>query len=300
MNEQVTAWIAAAVGGAAWIGTATGGGPYATAVGATLGALAAATIALRRHRAHARALQRSLQRRDEQLAHTAHELRTPLTSVLTALEMLRLGYATTDAERTEFLDEADLAARHLAYLVNDVLDGASMAAGRLRLDVGEHRVAELVTDGLRVLGLQAERRGVPVTSTSDDPGLAVRADPRRFLQVLFNLVGNAIKFSAPGEPVRIDARPAGDAVRIEIVDRGPGVPRELLPHLFEPFERGHASSQPSTGLGLHITKRLVEQMQGRIGHAEPPAGQRGAMFWFELPRVTARERTIAPDTLAAR
>lgn len=300
MNEKVTAWIAATSGGAAWLGTAVGAGAFATAVCATLGALTAATIALRRHRAHAKALQRSLQRRDEQLAHTAHELRTPLTSVLTALEMLRLGYATTEAERSEFLDEADLAARHLAYLVNDVLDGASMAAGRLRLDVGEHRVAELVTDGLRVLGLQAERRGVPVTTATSDPELAVRADPRRFLQVLFNLVGNAVKFSAPGEPVHIDVQAAGDAVRIEIVDRGPGVPRELLPHLFEPFERGQAGGQPSTGLGLHITKRLVEQMQGRIGHSEPPAGRRGATFWFELPRVTARERTIAPDTLAAR
>jgi signal transduction histidine kinase len=251
-----------------------------------------------RHRAHAAALQQALRRRDEQLAHTAHELRTPLTSVLTALELLREGYATTRAETEEFLDEADLAARHLAFLVNDVLDGASMAAGRLRLDLGDHRVGVLVADGLRVLGLQAERRGIAVATSPIPADLAVHTDPRRFLQVLFNLVGNAVKFSAPGQPVRIDVAADAANVRITVVDHGPGVPRELVPRLFEPFERGSSHGQASTGLGLHITRLLVEQMHGRIGYR--PGRERGSEFWFELPRAVVLDATIAPKAAAAR
>lgn len=298
MNWHFEAWIAGAAGGAAVIGATVGAGAWLAGLTAAGIAFVAAGSSLRRHRAHAAALQAALRRRDEQLAHTAHELRTPLTSVLTALELLREGYATTQAETEEFLDEADLAARHLAYLVNDVLDGASMAAGRLRLDLGDHRVGTLIGDGLRVLGLQAQRRGIGVTASAIPADLAVHTDPRRFLQVLFNLVGNAVKFSAPGQPVRIDVGADATHVRIAVVDHGPGVPRELVPRLFEPFERGSSHGQASTGLGLHITRLLVEQMHGHIGYR--PGRERGSEFWFELPRAVVLEPTIAPDTAAAR
>lgn len=298
MNWHFEAWIAGAAGGAALIGATTGGGPWAAGALAAGLAFAAARSSVHRHRAHAAALQQALRRRDEQLAHTAHELRTPLTSVLTALELLREGYATTRAETEEFLDEADLAARHLAFLVNDVLDGASMAAGRLRLDLGDHRVGTLVADGLRVLGLQAERRGIAVAAAPIPADLAVHTDPRRFLQVLFNLVGNAVKFSAPGQPVRIDVAAEAATVRVTVVDHGPGVPRELMPRLFEPFERGSSHGQASTGLGLHITRLLVEQMHGRIGYR--PGRERGSEFWFELPRAVVLDATIAPKAAAAR
>lgn len=298
MNWHFEAWIAGAAGGAAVIGATVGAGAWLAGLTAAGIAFVAAGSSLRRHRAHAAALQAALRRRDEQLAHTAHELRTPLTSVLTALELLREGYATTQAETEEFLDEADLAARHLAYLVNDVLDGASMAAGRLRLDLGDHRVGTLIADGLRVLGLQAQRRGIVVTASAAPAEIAVHTDPRRFLQVLFNLVGNAVKFSAPGQPVHIDVGADATLVRIAVVDHGPGVPRELVPRLFEPFERGSSHGQASTGLGLHITRLLVEQMHGRIGYR--PGRERGSEFWFELPRAVVLEPTIAPDTAAAR
>lgn len=298
MNTRVSGLVAAAAGGAALASAWAGGGSIVTAVIAAGGAFAAASLALRRHRAHAMAMQRALVRRDEQLAHTAHELRTPLTSVLTALEMLRLGYATTADETAEFLDEADLAARHLAYLVNDVLDGASMAAGRLRLDLADHHVAGLVADALKVLGLQAERRGIAVHAGPIPAELLVHADPRRFLQVVFNLLGNAIKFSSPGQPVHIEVAALPLHVRIVVRDSGPGVPGELRDRLFEPFARGDGERVAGTGLGLHITRKLVEQMNGRIGYA--PAPERGSTFWFELPRAHALHATIAPAPALAR
>lgn len=229
----------------------------------------------------------ALARRDQHLAHTAHELRTPLTSVLTALEMVRDGYATTPAEQAEFLAEADLAARHLTYLVNDVLDSAALTAGALHLDCGSHRVGSLLRDGLRILGLQAQRRGIAVYCDAVADDVVVHTDARRFLQVLFNLLGNALKFSTAGQPIRIAIEPHADRVKVRIIDQGPGVPPELSERLFTPFGRGgDASGQPSTGLGLHITRQLVHQMGGSIGHV--PGHPRGSEFWFELPTAAIR------------
>jgi signal transduction histidine kinase len=243
-----------------------------------------------------RDLMAALARRDQHLAHTAHELRTPLTSVLTALEMVRDGYATTPAEQAEFLDEADLAARHLTYLVNDVLDSAALAAGALQLDCGRHRVSSLLRDGLRILGLQAQRRGIAVDCEPVPDDIGVHTDGRRFLQVLFNLLGNALKFSTAGQPIRIAVEPRPERVRVRIIDQGPGVPPELRDRLFTPFGRGgDASGQPSTGLGLHITRQLVHQMGGTIGYL--PGHPRGSEFWFEMPAV-AFPSEAEPPTLS--
>jgi signal transduction histidine kinase len=264
----------------------------AVASGLCAGAAAIGMYVVRHRRSVA-----ALATRREQLAHTAHELRTPLTSVLTALEMVRGGYATTPAETEEFLAEADLAARHLSFLVNDVLDEAALSAGQLRIDSGEHGVRRLLLDALALLGLQAERRGLSITAPDVADDLRVVADARRVLQVLFNLVGNAVKFSAQGEPIRIDVTATPDRVRIAVVDSGPGVPRDVRPRLFQPFGRGDATGVASTGLGLHITKRLVERMGGAIGYLPRPL--RGSEFWFELPRATPQQ-TIAPAPAAAR
>ena len=254
--------------------------------------LGAAGWAVQRARRDAKNLRQALLRRDEQLAHTAHELRTPLASILTALELVREGYARTAAETEEFLGEADLAARHLAFLVNDVLDEAALGAGRLRLSIGVHRVRDLVSQAIAVLGLQARKRDVLLRTGDDFGELAVAADQRRLLQVLFNLVGNAVKFSAPQQPVQLEVEARGDRVRFRVLDDGPGVPQELRPHLFTPFAAGAADRRTEgTGLGLHVTKRIVEQMHGTIGYE--PRQPRGSEFWVDLPRADAASATPA-------
>lgn len=291
MQTNANVMKAAGIGTAAALAAAAGLGAIGTTVAATAAAFALFELERRRTAA-------ALQSRREQLAHTAHELRTPLTSVLTALEMVRGGYATTAAETEEFLAEADLAARHLGFLVNDVLDEAALTAGQLRMEIADHDVRNLVTEALTLLGMQAERRGLAISAAPIDAGLRIRADGQRVLQVLFNLLGNAVKFSAPGEPIRLDVTATDARVRIAVVDSGPGVPRDLRPRLFQPFSRGDAHGVPSTGLGLHITKRLVECMGGAIGYLPRPL--RGSEFWFELPRVPAANAAIARDPVAAR
>ena len=253
-------------------------------------------------------LQQALQRRDQQLAYTAHELRTPLSCVVTALELLREGHASTPAETAEFLDQATLAAHHLGFLVNDVLDDAALVAGQLRLHRRDHRLVDLLATAREVIGLQARSRGIALQFASVPPDLAVHTDARRFLQILFNLLGNALKFTAPGELVQVAVEPRGPSVRCLVVDRGAGVPQAARERLFAafgcaPVDPGQAV--PGTGLGLHFCRRLVEQLGGRIGYH--PGSDCGSVFWFELPAAVGTataargaDSTIAPDTVPAR
>jgi len=247
-------------------------------------------------RAQLAAAQRALARRGEHMAQTVHELRTPLCTVVAALDLLRDG--VRDRCDDDTLADATVAAGHLTHLVDDVLDDAAITAGRLRLSLGSHRVHELLTEGSRLLRLQAERRSVRLDLGEVDPRLAVRTDPRRFQQVVCNLVGNALKASPAGGTVQLRVETDRQRVRFVVVDRGPGVGRELRGRLFLPFQTG--ADAAGTGLGLHVSMQLVHQMGGRIGHAEPA---HGAVFWFELPRAEPRpgpHRKVAAVAGAAR
>jgi signal transduction histidine kinase len=238
--------------------------------------------------------QRTLRNREEQLAHTAHELRTPLAAVSTALELLRDGYASDAEDWYSYVDQATVATRHMAFLINDVVDLAAIESGRLSLHVRPHRVEELLFDVVQVMQLPAHARSVELRV--DEPGddVQVHVDRGRYLQIAFNLVGNAVKFSNPGMDVAIVVQPLDELVRFEVHDRGPGVPPDQRDLLFTRFGRAHAGSQPTiagSGLGLHVCKLLVEHMGGRIGYR--PGQECGSVFWFTLPRPAAGTRTAA-------
>lgn len=240
------------------------------------------------------ALQRALARRNEHLARTVHELRTPLCSVAAALDLLRGEDRATRTDADEVLACAALATEQLTHLVDDVLDNAALTAGRLRLSLGSHRVSSLLRDCDQLLRLHAERGGRRIVLGEVDTDLAVRTDPRRFQQIVGNLAGNALKVAPVGTPVRIEVHPGAHRVRFVVVDRGPGVHRDLQGRLFAPFATG--SHGAGTGLGLHVSMRLVQQMGGRIGHA---ATAQGTTFWFELPRAIARRGSLVDQTAPA-
>jgi len=260
------------------------------------GVLAANRLADRRLAAREAAHRRALQRRDDRLAQTAHELRTPLTAILNSLEIVRLGFATTTEEIDGFLGEADLAAQHLSFLINDVLDEAAIKAGKLRLENGNHNVPKLVCHGLRILGMHAARNAITTRMDEDGESLFVRADSRRVLQILFNLIGNSIKFSEPGTPIDLVVKGLADHVLFRVLDEGEGVADHVRPHLFTAFAGDdHKRRADSTGLGLQICKNLVEQMGGTIGYTPRATGSE---FWFTLP--IADERVRAPVMTVAR
>ncbi|WP_161493287.1 PAS domain S-box protein [Zoogloea sp. LCSB751] len=217
------------------------------------------------------------------LANMSHEIRTPLNAVLgMARIMQRDGVSPTQAEQ---LGKIDGAAQHLLGVINDILDLSKIEAEKFILEEGEFaldgvvdNVAAMIHDRLTAKGLHLQ---VQVESL---PHL-LRGDGTRFTQALLNLASNAVKFTEAGTillGLRVEQR-QGDAlqVRAEVCDHGIGIPAEVLPKLFRPFEQGDASTTRrfgGTGLGLAITRRLAELMGGDAG-VSSAVGQ-GSTFWF--------------------
>lgn len=212
------------------------------------------------------------------LANVSHELRTPLNGILGILEVI------DDREHQELLRCARSSGIELLRIVNDVLDLSKLEAGKLRLDPHPFTLAHLVQDTCHLLAGDADAKGLPLR-VAIDPALpeAVRGDSGRLRQVLTNLVGNAVKFTETGE-VAIRAQAVDGGVRFSVSDSGIGIPPERLPELFEPFEQADVSTTRhygGTGLGLTITRELVELLGGRL-HAESAPG-RGSTFSFTIP-----------------
>ncbi len=247
-----------------------------------------------------RELERELAQRDRLVENTVHELRTPLTTVVASIEMLRDGYANTEEERGTLYDQAAASCNHLMFLINDLLDAAALRAGQLRIDSAPCYLADAIDDTLRALGPVAAARNSTLDSLCCDRDLLVLADPHRLLQVLFNLTGNALKYSPDGSSVTIQADRSAEGVTIEVMDRGIGVAAAAAPALFARFSRVHsaqASSAPGTGLGLQLCRELVEQMGGRIGYRPREDGP-GSVFWFSLPAAAPRQRGAEAEQAA--
>lgn len=216
----------------------------------------------------------------------AHELRTPLTSILGMLKLLAVRPGIVSAEdRDRLLDVALRSSERMAQLIDDLLDLERIESGQAAFELEMVDVERLVQQARELNEGQARRLGVTV-ELALLPQARVRADPQRLLRVLVNLLSNAVKFSPPGESVRLSVARLGGAVRVEVQDRGPGIPKEFRTRIFQRFAQGTAAGVPQgegrgSGLGLAISKALVEGMGGRIGF--DTQDQAGTTFYFELP-----------------
>ena len=237
------------------------------------------------------AAQQASRAKTEFLSSMSHELRTPLNAILGFAQLLELDRALTLRSRG-YVTEVLRAGRHLLRLINEVLDLAHVESGRLALSPEPLVLADLVREALTLTEPLARQREVALRA--DVPGdLVVRADRLRLKQVLLNLVSNAVKYNRQRGTATIAARPLDEfRLRIEVHDTGAGIAPERLPQLFQPFSRLGAEFGPieGTGIGLSLSKRLVELMAGRIG-VDSEAG-RGSTFWVELPR----DRLAEPPT----
>ena len=215
----------------------------------------------------------------------SHELRTPLTSIRGALGLMAGPMAKDLPEKAgRLIDIAHKNSERLTLLINDILDIDKIESGQMRFDIEEDDVGLLVTQAVDVNQPYAEKLGVVFKATEISPDLKANVDAARLAQVLSNLLSNAAKFSHRGDEVEISALKAGEQVRISVKDNGAGIAEEFRSKIFGKFSQGDSSStrvKGGSGLGLHISKQIVERMGGKIGF-ETETGQ-GTTFWLELP-----------------
>ena len=227
-------------------------------------------------------LQRSEERRVELLADVAHEFRTPLSNLRGYVEGLQDGVFEDPAP---VLDASWRQLDRLGHLVDDLSLLSRVETGQLELHVGPVEARALAQATAAAFAPDADRAGVRLQVDVRAPGAVVRADRERSLQVLANLVGNALRYTPGGGRVTIEVEaPAHGSVRFAVRDTGPGVPPADLPNVFKRFYRGDKARSPhagGSGIGLTIARQLVERQGGEIGVTSPPG--EGATFHFTLP-----------------
>lgn len=210
-----------------------------------------------------------------------HDIRSPLQAVSAFLELLHEGMIADVSERGEkLLENAETSATMVMDLLSDFLDLEKLQSGTMVLNPRPIAVDVLLDDARSAVGW-AERQGVAVKTAAT--GLAVMADRRRVVQVLVNLIGNAVKFSPRGSCITVDARQEGSQVEFTVADQGRGIPADKIDALFNSFEQVHAddsANKRGAGLGLSICKAIVTQHGGTLG-AHSEVG-RGSTFWFKL------------------
>ncbi|PYL65279.1 MAG: hypothetical protein DMF25_04190, partial [Verrucomicrobia bacterium] len=244
-------------------------------------------------------VERASKAKSEFLSRMSHELRTPLNAILgfgqllerqkpTEVQRVRIGYILR-------------AGNHLLELINEVLDIARIESGRMHFSLEPVCVTDAVGEAIGLVRPLAMERGIRIETTDlIESRPIVLADRQRLKQVLLNLLANAVKYNRNAGRVIVDLAPQPDVrFRISIIDEGPGIPPEKRSLLFSPFERlgAEAGLREGTGLGLALSKRLVEAMGGTIGESAPASG---SCFWIEFPQtkdVSSQHRT-APKLTA--
>lgn len=228
---------------------------------------------------------RGTQAKSDFLSRMSHELRTPLNAILGFAQLLAL--EPLDPLATESVEQVTKAGRHLLALINEILDIAQIEAGRLTLSSEPVGVRNIVDDAITLMAPLASEREIELRSAIlEDSAWHVLADRQRLTQVLLNLLSNALKYSPPHTSVVVSATmPTADSIRINVDDEGPGIAPADRERLFEPFERLPTPATPGiegTGLGLTLSKGLVELMGGTLG-LDARDGS-GTTFWLDLAR----------------
>ena len=221
--------------------------------------------------------QQAIRAREEIMAVVAHDLRNPLNTIAMSLALLKEGKGTV-AERLEVVARA---AQRMDALIQDLVDAATIDAGRLRLDLGRLDAGEVLRSVAAELEPIAAEKGIDIECRVQGDLPPVNADRLRIGQALANLIGNALKFTEPGGSVEVSVQSTADAVLYRVTDTGVGIAPAALAHVFDPFWQAGKKARGSLGLGLTIVRGIVEAHGGRIWAESQPGA--GSSFCFTIP-----------------
>ncbi len=227
--------------------------------------------------------------KDNFMIVVSHELRTPLTSIIGGINLLQAKYGKGfDEGATKLVNIAHRNSERLLGLVNDILDAQSLNEGKVNLEKERVNLASIIAASVEECEVYASELGIDFSFAQSEVELLVNADEARLSQVMNNLLSNAAKFSHTGGLVDIRAKQSGPWVRVEVTDHGKGMSLADQANLFSRFHQispGTTASRKSSGLGLSITKNLVELHGGKVG-VNSTEGE-GSTFWFTLPSANA-------------
>jgi len=222
----------------------------------------------------------------EFLSTISHELRTPLNAILGFSQILEMDTdKTLTAQQKSNVNEINIAGNHLLHLVNEILDLSAIDSGNINLNMQITNLCKALSEAISLSSSLAVKRGVLIENKIPSSAIcSVNADPVRLRQILLNIISNAIKYNTEGGRVVISIEPNNGIFKVLIKDSGIGISKQNLNKLFQPFERlGQPTDVEGAGIGLVVTKALIESMNGRIG-VNSKLGK-GTTFWIELPAV---------------
>jgi signal transduction histidine kinase len=231
-----------------------------------------------------RQLEVASQHKSDFLANMSHELRTPLNAIIGFSQVLRQEmFGQVNEKQAEYLDDILSSGNDLLSLINDVLDLSKVEAGQVQLEVAPFSLREALERGVVMVRGRATKDGVDVALATDPEVDVIEGDERRIRQVIFNLLANAVKFTPAGGAVGVSAEQVNGEVRVSVTDTGPGIAIEDHERIFEEFQQTDAGveQREGTGLGLALSKRLVELHGGRVW-VDSELGK-GSTFVFTLP-----------------
>jgi PAS domain S-box-containing protein len=221
------------------------------------------------------------------LANMSHEIRTPMNAILGFTEILKRGYGKNPHDSLRYLNTIHSSGKNLLELINDILDLSKVESGRLELEQAWAEPHRIIHEVLQVLGIKAHEKGIALTFSAPSAlPQRIRTDPARFRQIIFNLVGNAIKFTEQGHVTvacRFQKTPPGPRLLIEITDSGIGIPADKTESIFDPFTQADAAVTRrfgGTGLGLSISRKLARALGGDITVESRPG--KGSTFKVTL------------------
>jgi signal transduction histidine kinase len=233
-------------------------------------------------------LETTSRHKSEFLANMSHELRTPLNAIIGFSQVLRERmFGDVTEKQGEYLDDILSSGHHLLSLINDVLDLSKVEAGQVELELEQFSLRDALERGVVMVRERATSNGVRLSLELTPDVAIVRGDERRVRQIVFNLLSNAVKFTPTGGNVTVATARVDGEVHVSVTDTGPGIATDDQERIFEEFQQTQVGmrQREGTGLGLALSKRLVELHGGRIWVESKPG--HGSRFVFTLPGAEA-------------